>query len=317
MPFFFHETNQALTSFRELFDFTWTTHVALWNLRWQVQGFRRAVPNATNETLKARFSEGHDRSEVNLEKTCEEWSWEHQEHSLTRFVLGSAFGIYEGWLDAVLTRLGVSSDRGAVEKGLQFPTRWGNGAASSPTKGYRRALSLVRGNSYAVAPLLQPALKKHRKYPKGDIEALLSCLRFFKECRNCFAHRGGIADTRLISAEQDFKSTSSALQVKEVPVYKPPVVDCSVHLVLRGVVGFTDVLKKVIVFTDAELALSELAEEVLKERLRDKIPKKRTLPSDDERARRRAVSFFRKAGLEVDGDGSEAASFLRNHHIVR
>src|SRR5271167_2227282 len=50
-----YDAHRELT---ELFDFVAPTAIALWNLRWQVQGFLKEVPNATSNDLSNRFAFG-------------------------------------------------------------------------------------------------------------------------------------------------------------------------------------------------------------------------------------------------------------------
>ena len=60
MKFFFPETNIAEKQISELFSFVWAAAPALWNLRWQVDGFLRAAPDASEKEITDRFILGSD-----------------------------------------------------------------------------------------------------------------------------------------------------------------------------------------------------------------------------------------------------------------
>jgi hypothetical protein len=66
---FFPATREALAQMTALFDFVWPTAAALWNLRWQVQGFVAEVPTATVDELRKRFLFGSGLEGVDLNRT--------------------------------------------------------------------------------------------------------------------------------------------------------------------------------------------------------------------------------------------------------
>ena len=67
---FFPCTRDAAHRITSLFDFVWPTAAALWNLRWQVQGFLNEVPNATEQELHQRFMSGSRIQWTNLRRAC-------------------------------------------------------------------------------------------------------------------------------------------------------------------------------------------------------------------------------------------------------
>lgn len=283
-----------------------------------MNGFKAAVPSANNALLKSRFAKGGRISDINLERTCIDWSWEEQEKKLAGIILTNAFAIYEGWLTMTLGQLKLSSKKmSKAEKGLQRPTTWKGEAGRTPSEGFRYALSTVGEHRWPLSSQLHSGFKKHRKYPKSDIEDLLTCLRFFKEVRNCLMHSGGIANARLERAEADYRSCSDRLNLKEVPKYEPVMSGKKVTLSLRGVVGLTDVLKQIIIFTDAELIFIKGAEDVVIGQLKAAVGSdKRKVSKDTTRACSAAKSIFRKAHLALDGSGESALKFLVAHSIV-
>lgn len=317
MPLF-RSTDRALERFTELFDFAWTSYVGVWNLRWQVQGFRRAVPGATNRDLKARFATGQ-RMSMDLIKTCESWPWTRHEQNLALHVLVVAFAVYEGWIESLLAEAGASNAaRSFCEKNLQFPTTWNTkGKPKTAERGFAAACTKLRcGTNSFVATNLAAGLRSHRKFPSGDIEALLRCLRHFKETRNCVMHGNGVASARLVEVTDEYEKVKSKLGLKESPIACSPVEGQSVELDLRGVVGLTDLLMQVIVYTDAQVAESPGAQPVVLRRLRGAIPEGNLFPSKPAKAHARAKGVFKAARLEFSGTPEEALGFLKANGLV-
>lgn len=122
MKAFFKSTRDAGIEFTILFDFIWTTMPALWNLRWQVNGFLGEAPNTPDAELLARFVLGSDVHGTNLRKACAETTWEAQRQLFASIVLTNAFSIYEHWADEILAELKVNNVKG---KGFQFSAETG------------------------------------------------------------------------------------------------------------------------------------------------------------------------------------------------
>ena len=79
MPkYFFTATASAHAQITGLFNFVWPTAAAMWNLRWQVNGYLQVVPDATVEQLRARFTEGADINGANFRRACVEHTWDQQ-----------------------------------------------------------------------------------------------------------------------------------------------------------------------------------------------------------------------------------------------
>lgn len=66
---FFPSGRQASDQITALFNFVWPTAAALWNLRWQVQGFVAEVPSATVDQPEQRFVFGSKIDTVDLKPT--------------------------------------------------------------------------------------------------------------------------------------------------------------------------------------------------------------------------------------------------------
>jgi hypothetical protein len=257
MPvYFFTATGNAHAQITKLFDFVWPTAAAMWNLRWQVAGYLQIVPGATVAQLRARFTEGTDIHGANLQRACMDHTWDDQKEAFARILLVNTIAIYEGWIEEVLEALGKNTQTFRTQ--LQFPNPVGG--AGSGVGAAIGALTAVESPS--IKEYLYAPLSAGRYYALPKINEMLLCYRFFKELRNCDMHGGGIADQRLIDAYNRFLpvATPAALGVAEVPAFIPPIADERVRISLRGVVGFSNIVLRIIATLDAELSRSKLSE---------------------------------------------------------
>ena len=236
----------------EIFDFLWPSAAALWNLRWQVKGFLDSVPNASEAELTGRFVQGSGLRGVNLRKATIMRSWNEQQQQLALFVLISAFAVYESWVDSLLE---VLNDTNQLTKDLQFPTTKDKGIWNAIAK-------LTKPESVELRESIYPSLIVNPKYSGPNLDNLMTCYRYFKELRNCLIHHGGIVDNRCEEAYLQFKkvATTSDLGIKEVPEHIPTIDGDHVNLSLRGVIGFSDVMLRIMTTIDAEVSQAKVAE---------------------------------------------------------
>jgi hypothetical protein len=242
----------------ETFDFVWPTAVAIWNLRWQVAGYEAALEHpATVAELSGRFISGSGIVGANLRRACLETSWEDQQQKFARFLLIEFCALYEAWCSGALAELGQSLS----SKDLQYPTTFKT--AGVPQKGVGHALLIINSPSSPVmAGALYPALTTNKKYSKSHLEELLTCYRYFKEARNAIVH-GGVVTRLFLDAERDYSLlTNATLGVAEVPESATRNPDNTLSLSLRGVVGFGEVVLRLVCTLDAELSISPAAEAI-------------------------------------------------------
>jgi len=309
MPYyFFPPTKIATRQIEELFDFIWPTAAALWNLRWQVNGFLQEIPEATPLQLNDRFVWGSDIHGANLRRACVETSWDDQKHNLAGVILTNAFAIYERWADEILTCVGEPADSG---KALQYSDTAIKGGLQAAIK------KACLKESRTIKTAFYPSYVASRKYSWPIISNLLACYRFFKEIRNDQIHRGGVAGKRAGAAYLEFApvSTKAALGMNGALIHDPISEGDKIRLHLRGVVGFCDVLFRMIVTIDAELCRSIHAEAVLEDALRSsKHPA--MLSGNPQRRQMQVVNSCKSAGLPRPLDVEAVRQFLLAKRIV-
>jgi hypothetical protein len=259
---FFIPSNDAFDQITELYNFVWPTTSAIWNLRWQVKGFVNEVgiEKINDQILLNRFDLGSGIYGVNLRQACLKKTWDEQQEQFAKFLLVNLCAIFEGWLDAMRSILCFTI---SIEKQLQFPTTTDS---NGDIKGIRNAINIITStHANFTYNAFYPTLQKYSQYSLNQLENLIICYRYFKECRNSITHRGGIASQVAEEAFNQFIAIASPsnLNAKEIPFHYPLVNGGPVKLSLRGVVGFGDIIIKIITTLDAEFTLCSKSDQEL------------------------------------------------------
>ena len=266
--FAFEETDEAAAEITRLFDFVWPTAVALWNLRWQVDGFLSAVPGATYENVASRFVVGSEIHGADIRAMTTRTTWEDQKTRFSDFILINVFAIYEGWARSLLKSTGV--------QGISDRELYREKTATTPgLPGF-----VARVNSAASSVMqtaFQPTFSTHKKVLSAHQSSMLKCYKYFKEVRNCQIHNNGLADQKLVNAFLDFHpiSSASSMQTKEDIEHFSMQLGERTKLSLRGVVGFCDIVLRLMITTDAEISGSKAAETAALNRMRKGLSSRR------------------------------------------
>jgi hypothetical protein len=305
----FRETKSAAAEITKLFDFIWPTAIALWNMRWQVNGFLEAVPNASYQDVHARFVVGSGIHGADVRAMQKRISWEDQKERFAEVVLTNAFSIYESWARQILARSGVLgfTDRDLYRRG------------GGPSRGLGAFIATVNSTSSTVmTKAFQPQFVKHKKYLPALVDTNLRCYRYFKEVRNCQMHNGGMVDQKAVDAFNDFVPVSSgaAMKTKEKIEHLPLTLGGQARVTIRGVVGFCDILLRLMITVDAELSGSEMAEKAAIERIRESTLRKLMLGGNKNSALRKVRKICTKADLPQPIDVDAAKKFLLLHNVV-
>lgn len=258
-------------AFTNLFDFVWPASVALWNLQWQAKGFIAQVPEATVEELHARFVSGSGVRGANLKQLAADTAWEELQQWFARLLLSESFALFEGWIEAAFEELQVplyirGQGKSSLDKKLQFPSKFDAGRL---VDGVGAALAKVQLNpsSGLVSNCIYPVLIKNKKYSLAYLENLITCYRAFKEVRNDFIHHGGIASSNSEVCFMAFDALNAgSLGLKEKPELQQVVNGQPIRLSIRGVVGLSDVVLRLIATLDSELVNSRYGDALVKKR---------------------------------------------------
>lgn len=192
---------------------------------------------------------------VNYKRAFIETSWDAQEENLAWLLLNNLFAIHEGWAQRLYDDVfcGFHYQEKPFVKNLEFPGLTGKFSSYYVTTNkLSNALDGAFFNAYMVASGID----------FNKLENYMLCYRFFKEARNCYMHHNFVASQQLIDAYNAFLpiATCNDLDVSEVPIILPPTLGQRVQLNLRGVIGFSQLVRRIIIITDINLLRSKAAE---------------------------------------------------------
>lgn len=307
---FFDCTEDAFESVSDLFNFIWPTAAAMWNLRWQVRGFLSEASSPTSSQLSQRFVSGSGIAGADLKHACVDRTWDEQQDRLAAIVLMNAFAIYEHWADRILESLGEGPDQGVR---LQRPDGQQPGVGAT-------VATLCVSESAVLKSAFYPIFTQEKRYSITELLNLTLAYRYFKEIRNSLAHRGGLASPRAEAAYIAFAPVSDRahLKMKGALIHHSVTAGAPVRISLRGVVGFCDILLRMMATIDAELCKSSKAEPYFRDRLSAPSSlQPSTLSSDLKRRRQQVAKRCVVCGFPSPKDPDAVYGFLRHHALIR
>ena len=260
--FVYSSARDAHEQITRLSDFISPTIIAMWNLRWQVQGFVSAHPEASQSDLVSRFALGSGVRGNEIKRACIDNTWADQEARFAAILLTNTISIFEEFAER-LVGITLHGDRKRkASKALQYPN-------STDGRGYQSAYSTLGTPVPELRGVFNDPSRHGRWYSGHCLQNLLLCFRFFKEMRNTLSHSGGRATPELIDAYNAFLPIATILDlgVKEIPAHSAPVLDKRIDLDLRGVNGFSNIILRIIATYDTDLSDRESAKSDIQRRL--------------------------------------------------
>ncbi len=290
---FFRASQDALDNITHVFDFVHPLTASMKFTGDKVVELHKK--GKTADEIVAIIDPAHSVHGANYIRAFVETAWSEQEEKLAWLLLNNLFAIHEGWaqrlFDETFNALGF--DERQFTKKLEFPK------LSSSLK---RFFVPKATSSSLMVKSFYPVYKRNCSLDFGKLDNYMLCYRYFKEARNCYMHKNCLASKELIAAHKAFLpiATLTDLDVSEVPIVSPPTLGDPVRLSLRGVIGFSQIVQRIITLSDISLICSMAAEKELTERApRDW--RKRTFSANQTTAEGQAKSYARKAGfLGVD-----------------
>ena len=299
MALFFKESAYFAARNAQLFDFTHSSSVALWNLRWQVQGFVAARPAATEDELSGRFASGSGIRANNLRGTCIDTSWEDQLEQFAQIVSTSLIAMYEGWAEEIMPKFGSG-----LVKQVQFPSAGKYGQVSD---GVGEALVRARSNgmSNEIKKAFYPKYSAHRKFSLKNLDALLALYRYHKEIRNSFVHRAGIADAKAETAWRNASTLKHAdIGGRSTPALSHIREGGPVKTSLYEAIQLSDVLLRIVHTVDAELCFTVVGEQAFLDDWRNNEGARalRALPAGQSKKAEKIRKIVRRIGYMPPAD---------------
>ena len=123
--------------------------------------------------------------------------------------------------------------------------------------------------------------------------------RYFKECRNCIIHSGGRTNQNLVDAYAAISGLlASDLDVAEVPdMQSVTSVDALVTLSLRGVVGFSQIVIKLVEVLDMEFIKADKALDCFVAQIKEFTPYPEYPSQDENKAKKMIEGIMRRSGF--------------------
>lgn len=280
---FFNSSKLFYAQITDIFDYLWPTVTALKNLRWQVNGFYHISKATDNLTLTQKFVDPDDvTNRPNLFRICIDEEWVDQERQLAKSLLVNLIACYETWCEMILQELQVNINNA---KKLQFPTVCPSYIASICS-----APSITLTNCYydVYKDANNDAHFTH-------IDNYLTVFRYFKECRNTLLHSKGVVTNNILSFYNNMVSIPLAdLDILEMPEVFGGNVGDPLQYSLRGVVGFAQILMKIVAVLDCELVKSIKAESYYVRTIKAAMTQRRYGRAEIGRKKRTATSISRR-----------------------
>ena len=250
---FFSESEYALQRITDIFDIIHPIRLSYWHTMSHVKGVKIQYPQITEAQFNSSFGLGANIHGVNFKKAFINCDWTTVEQTLAWILLSSLFSIYEGWIAAINNNI----FQGHLDTvSFQVP----NNPNITRLSIIDSIQNLLQNKSQFMENTIFPEYSTQKHYSFGNLNSLLKCFRFFKEMRNCFTHNSSITDSKLVAAYSEFIliATTQDLGLDEVPEHYPPILNQPVQISLRGVIGFSAIIVKIITTCDAKLLISEL-----------------------------------------------------------
>lgn len=287
----FEATYAAYQDITKTFDIIWALEAGLWNLRNDAEKYYSDYPDATNDQAKGELiKKGLSIHGINLKRISKELTWDYEEQYISELLLTYGIGIFDSWVDNFVESvlLNVTNN---IKKGIKEDLKKGEFQSFDT--------ALASQNPSALLGCFHIFATRQDTY----VDNLRLIYKYFKSCRNCCAH-GNHVFTKV--AADNYASIKNLKKedcgIKEIPQIAETYQGMPVKLILRGVVGFFDVLIQIIKYYDVVASDKIAADEELKKRWVT-IPyqpisaevQKRITPTRYEKKRNYSIRFHLKA----------------------
>ena len=273
--FFFLCTNNAVARMTELYDFVWPSVTAMVFARSKAHRYRKLIAEErryalikafqSKRVLRKQYRSISGLKRASLGKAFIDTDWPAQEQVFARLVLVNVFAIHEGWLDDLMDEL--TPQRGPNDPWRkQFITACQFPYATSKHEDWNWVMSeLSTHRSIGLEACFGGNLRSGRFYSQRHAIPLLLCYRYFKELRNSIVHRNGKANSALVDACNAYRpvANEASLGISGSPPegsINQIRAGSDIQLSLFGIVGFNNVVLRLMATLDVEAGLTEFGE---------------------------------------------------------
>lgn len=288
---FFNSTQEALDKLTQMYDLVWPIDVSLRYMRRKVTEFSlNSQFELRPEDFEEEFDPQHRTHGVNYTRAFIYSGRNHteqeknekileasQQENLAWLLLCNTIPIFESWWKYLAEEVGFS---GMNEAGMEFPTN----SLDTRKKGIQQQiieLTTVESSIFKNVFYDLYSSKKNHCSNLNELNLSMYAYRLFKEIRNCYMHNGGVVSNKITDsvtgkpwitvAHDEYQNnvvavsaTINALGIEELPEF-PTDFDTSLgsklHITLRGVVGFSNIMRRIMLTVDSELIRSMMTEQ--------------------------------------------------------
>ena len=302
---FFKETRNALDNITDLYTSFWGMAAGIWYLGHNVRNFIKTDEGSRfNDVALANYFIAESGIHgVNIRSAYIDASWQEYQERLAWILLVNLIAIYDDWYSAIQHR-GGKFNKPNGESDYHFR---------------------IDGNNLKVSKdlrdTLYPAYCDKSMYDKLHIDHLMYCYNCFRNIRNVYSHKGKIADKNAIKAYSAYRGkhdSKEQLHVKESPKLNEIYKDKIIHLDLRGVVGFSQILRKIIYTIDVEFIPTSVGERYFISECEKigKIQMKRNNSKNDDNIKCNMTSYLRKASFISPKNTNQLLDLLKENGLV-
>lgn len=301
---FFRASRDALSNITYAFDFVHPVTISLKYLRNLVN--RLDIPDqcSTYEMIKTLIDPDTTVHGVNYKRSFIDQTWKEQEERIAWLLLNNLFAIYEGWTCRLYTDIFADGgyEEKSFEKMLQFPESSNRIIENDKSKVMENAFYEIYRNSSGL--------------DFDKLDNYLLCYRYFKEARNCFMHRNFITSDKVVDAYKKYEkiATKEELDISEVLITIKPVLNETLKLNLRGVIGFSQIISRIIRIWDSYMLCLKPAEKEFLDRKPESWTT-HTLNSNVDIAKEQTMSYALKAGFKKPKWSIDYQNFLLDNKL--
>ncbi|MBP1203961.1 hypothetical protein JOD97_001975 [Duganella sp. 1411] len=326
--YFFKATKNVSDELGNMFSFSWASYLGLRELWWQSRGYASVHPELTAKQIEKKFTGGLPLpGGIDFEELFLKMSWAEHERRVAKSILFEACSMYEQWLEAVCSEMRLPSSRAKViADQLQFPL--GHTTGNGIPNDYQVALDYLKlHNSMVIGTEFLPNLRKNKLNCLHHLSSYITAYRYFKECRNSLIHSSGKVNARIIKyhlnlvLEQTFVNTPLALPFNHEFSLTIAPEDDTIPLSIQDCKLFATVVQRIIVMLDAELAVYQGCEDIVKSRVgsivkTDKSKWINLIGSNAKKQATRTNGLLAKSGLPKAVDALKVYNWLRAEKVV-
>ena len=327
-PVFFSASKDALDNITSVFDFVHPLNVSLRYTRKIIEDAIVNDSQVSDLDLRKLIDPTHLVHGVAYRKAFVDTTWSIQEENLAWLLLNNLFAIHEGWAQRLfeevfdqyytkdfIKKLELSGLSDQLSNCFIDDILNPKGISKKLPQPLKASLVLALKSS-ALEGAFFHVYKTASSLDFTRLENYMLGYRCFKEARNCFMHHNFVASNQLIDAYNKYSqiATTADLDVKEVPIISQPNLGLPVQLSLRAVIGFSQIIRRIIIISDINLLCTKAAEKEFLTRMPQNWTR-RTLNSDISRAKGQITRYSTKVGFLKPQWTQEYQDFLVNNGI--